>query len=214
MKTFTIVVVLGLSAAGAAMAQGQPGWGGGPGQGWWQGWGWDMGPGYGPGAGPGYGMGQGAGPGYGMGPGWGMGPGGMGPGAGQGWGAGQGMGPGGMGRGMMMGGIDTDQSGDVSAEEAAAQAESMFALMDVNADGALQSDEFGAGRMGMMNPWGMRPDMQERHAARFAAKDADGDGKVTMAEFLAAEKAQYDAADADGDGKVTPWEMRAAMWQQ
>jgi EF hand len=115
----------------------------------------------------------------------------------------------------MMGSIDTDQSGDISAEEAAAHAEAMFAVMDGNADGALAADEFGAGRMGMMTPWGqnMPAAMQERHAARFAVKDADSDGKVTMAEFLAAEKAQYDAADGDGDGKVTPWELRAAMWQ-
>jgi Ca2+-binding EF-hand superfamily protein len=119
------------------------------------------------------------------------------------------MGPG----GGMLAGIDTDQSGDVSAEEASAHAEVMFAAMDANGDGALAQDEMGAGRMGMMRPWGMMPGMEERHAARFAAKDGDGDGKVTMAEFLAAEKAQYDAADADKDGKVTPWEMRAAMWQ-
>jgi Ca2+-binding EF-hand superfamily protein len=65
----------------------------------------------------------------------------------------------------------------------------------------------------MMNPWGTPQAMQERHAARFAAKDSDGNGQVSMAEFLAAEKAQYDAADSDGDGKVTPWELRAAMWQ-
>jgi Ca2+-binding EF-hand superfamily protein len=116
---------------------------------------------------------------------------------------------------MRMGGIDADQSGDISAEEASAHAEAMFALMDANSDGALAADEFGAGRMGMMSPWGqgMAAGMQERHTARFAAKDGDSDGKVTMAEFLAAEKAQYDAADADSDGKVTPWELRAAMWQ-
>lgn len=205
MKAFSLIVVLGMGMASAALAQGQPGWGGGPGQGGWQGWGWDMGQGWGMGPGQGYGMGPGYGPGWGMGPGGGQGWG-MGPGAGQG---------GGMGRGMMMGGVDADQSGDASAEEAAAHAEAMFALMDANADGTLAADEFGAGRMGMMNPWsqGMPTAMLDRHAARFAAKDGDGDGKVTMAEFLAAEKAQYDAADGDGDGKVTPWEMRAAMWQ-
>lgn len=137
----------------------------------------------------------------GWGPGWGMGPS-WGPGWGPGW-------------GMMMGGMDFDQNGDISAEEAASHAEAMFALMDADTDGALVADEFGAGRMGMMSPWapGMAQGMQERHAARFAAKDGDGDGKVTMAEFLAAEKAQYEAADGDGDGKVTPWELRAAMWQ-
>lgn len=188
-KAIGILAMVGFGAASPLLAQGQPGWGMMPG--WGQGWGWDMGPGWGQGMVPGQGMGQG----YGMGQGWGMAPG------------------AGMGRGMMMGGIDANQSGDISAEEAAAHAEAMFALMDTNADGTLEPAEFGAGRMGMMSPWGMMPGMQERHAARFAARDADGDGKVPMAEFLSAEKAQYDAADADKDGKVTPWELRAAMWQ-
>lgn len=209
-KAFAIVATIGLGAASPVLAQGQSGWGMGPGWGMTPGWGfgpgWDMGQGWG--AGPGWGMG----PGSGMSPGWGMGPG---AGTGQGWGMGPGGGMMGPGRGMMMGGIDTDQSGDISAEEAAAHAEGMFAVMDANTDGALAADEFGAGRMGMMSPWvpGMAQGMQERHAARFAAKDGDSDGKVTIAEFLAAEKAQYDAADGDGDGKVTPWELRAAMWQ-
>ena len=205
-KAFSIIVAMALGAAAPALAQGQPGWGMGPG---WSmgsggmGSGWGMGPGW---EGPGWGMGPGMGQGWGMGPGGGMPGRGMGPG---------GMGPGAMGRGMMMGGIDADQSGDISAEEAAAHAEVMFALMDGNADGVLEAGEFGAGRMGMMNPWapGTAQAMQERHAQRFAARDGDGDGKVTMAEFLAAEKAQYDAADKDGDGKVSPWELRAAMWQ-
>lgn len=196
-KVIGVVAMMGLGAASPLMAQGQSGWGMGPG--WGPGQGWESGQGWGQGwgMGPGYG----AGPGYGSRPGWGMGPGG-----GMGGGMGQ-------GRGMMMGSLDANQSGDISAEEAAAHAEAMFALMDANADGALEAGEFGAGRMGMMSPWGMMPGMQERHAARFAAKDGDSDGKVTMVEFLAAEKAQYDAADADGDGKVTPWELRAAMWQ-
>jgi hypothetical protein len=201
-KLIGFVTVIGLGAATPLLAQGQQGWGMGPG--WGQGPGWDMGQGWGQqGWGQGWGMpqGWGMGPGYGTGPSWGTGPGG---------GMGAGMGP---GRGMMMGSLDADQSGDISAEEASAHAEAMFALMDANADGGLEAGEFGAGRMGMMNPWGMMPGMEERHAARFAAKDGDGDGKVTMAEFLAAEKAQYDAADADSDGKVTPWELRAAMWQ-
>ena len=185
LKLISVVSAIGLAATTPLLAQGPQGWG--------------MGPGWGEGWGEGWGM---MAPGWGMGPGSGMMPGGM--------GHGMGMGP---GRGMMMGSLDADQSGDISAEEAASHAEAMFALMDANADGGLEAGEFGAGRMGMMSPWGMMPGMAERHAARFAARDADGDGEVTMAEFLAAEKAQYDAADADSDGKVTPWELRAAMWQ-
>lgn len=194
-KVFVIVATIGIGAASPLLAQGHSDWGWGQGMGP----GWDMGPGWG------MGHGWGMGPGSGMSPGWGMGPGG-------GMMMGRGMGS---GRGMMMGGIDADQSGDISSEEAAAHAEAMFAMMDANTDGALAADEFGAGRMGMMSPWapGMAQGMQERHTARFAARDADGDGKIMIAEFLAAEKAQYEAADGDGDGKVTPWELRSAMWQ-
>jgi hypothetical protein len=47
---------------------------------------------------------------------------------------------------------------------------------------------------------------------RFATKDADSNGTLAMAEFLAVEKAQYEAAATDGDGKVSPSELRTAMW--
>jgi hypothetical protein len=42
--------------------------------------------------------------------------------------------------------------------------------------------------------------------------DADKDGAVSKAEFIAASKAHFDAADTDQDGKVTPWEIRASNW--
>ena len=44
---------------------------------------------------------------------------------------------------------------------------------------------------------------------RFKEMDADGDGDVTLAEFMAEAQASYEAADADKDGKVTVWEFRA-----
>ncbi len=197
MKKLILVSAIGIAVASTALAQGQPGWWDG-----WSSWGM-MPPGYG--GGPNW-NGQGwNGQGW-NGPVWG------GPGRGQGmmqpgWGMG--------GGGVMMGAIDTDQDGSISAEEAAAHAELMFVGMDADQDGALVAEEFGGGRMGMMralNP-AMPEAMQQRHAAQFATKDGDSDGKITMAEFLAAEKAQYDAADGDGDGKVTPWELRSQMWQ-
>ena len=70
--------------------------------------------------------------------------------------------------------------------------------------------DIGLDKAAFLHVADLLPNITARHAQ---PKSGDGDGKVTMAEFLAAEKAQYDAADADKDGKVTPWEMRAAMWQ-
>jgi hypothetical protein len=184
MKRLLMMSALATALSSSAFGQGQPGGG------WWGDWNyWGMG--------PGYGMWQGA---PGMMP--------PGPGMGGGW---QGMG----GGGGMMAAMDANQDGTISAEEAAAHAEFMFEAMDGDQDGVLVAGEFGSGRMDMMRTMqpAMSARMQERRAARFAAKDGDGDGQVTMAEFLAAEKAQYEAADTDGDGKVTPWELRGQMWQ-
>jgi Ca2+-binding EF-hand superfamily protein len=55
--------------------------------------------------------------------------------------------------------------------------------------------------------------MQERKKARFVEMDADKNGKVSQAEFIAVGKARFQAADTDKDGKVTPWEFRAQRWQ-
>ncbi|MDM7932831.1 hypothetical protein [Tabrizicola sp.] len=206
MRKLLMISLITTAMGSTAFAQGQPGggwwdgWGNGPGNGWWSGGPGMMAPGYG--GGPGWGGGPGTGPGWGF-PGWGQG---MMP-------PGMGMGMGSMGMGMPA--MDADQDGVISAEEAAAHAEVMFVAMDADQDGVLVAEEIGGGRMDMMrrmNP-ARSAAMQERHAARFAAMDADGDGKVTMIEFLAAEKAQYDAADTDGDGKVTPWELRGQMWK-
>lgn len=41
--------------------------------------------------------------------------------------------------------------------------------------------------------------------------DADGDGRVSQAEFLASASERFSRGDADGDGTVSPDEMRAAM---
>jgi EF hand len=194
MRGLLMMSAIVTTMSSTAFAQGQPRGG------WWEGWG----------LGPGYGMwpdGQRMMPrGYGDGPGW----------AGPGWGSGmmsQGMGMG--GANMMMTPIDADQDGAISAEEAAAHAEFMFEAMDADQDDVLVAGELGGGRrdmMRMMHPE-MSAAMEERHAAQFSAKDGDGDGKITMAEFLAAEKIQYQAADSDGDGRVTPWELRGQMWQ-
>ncbi len=41
--------------------------------------------------------------------------------------------------------------------------------------------------------------------------DANGDGRVSQAEFLAASAERFSRGDANGDGTVTPEEVRAAM---
>jgi hypothetical protein len=134
------------------------------------------------------------------------------------WGWGRGDGPGlMMGRGMSgrMAAIDTNDDGVISDDEAAAQVESVFLAMDSDDDGELTEEEYMAVRMGS----GLRRDkerqkmMQERKKARFAEMDADKNGMVSKAEFIASGKARFEAADTDNDGKVTPWEFRAQRWR-
>ena len=149
---------------------------------------------------------------------------GMGMGQGEGQGMGQEMGDGmdrgmgmGQGGGMMLkrfGAIDENNDGIISADEAAAQVEAVFAAMDADDDGELTMDEYMAVRMGPgegKNPDRMKA-MQERKKARFAEMDADKSGKLSKAEFIEGGKARFAAADTDKDGKVTPWEFRAQHW--
>ena len=52
---------------------------------------------------------------------------------------------------------------------------------------------------------------QQQPAPRHARGDADGDGRVSRAEFVEARIARLTAADANRDGTVTAEERRAAM---
>lgn len=188
----------------------------GPGQGmgWQQGWGSGM---MGPGMGPGWQQGQGPGmmaPGMmdqGM-----MGPGTISPGAGGGpmmgpsQGMGQGMGPGpqlGMARSPYAMPVDQNRDGMVTAEEAALWHEMIFAALDIDENDALSLEEFAAGHMGSGARAGGR---QERREARFRELDRNGDGQVTLEEFLDTAATRFQAADRDGDGQVSVWEFRSS----
>lgn len=129
---------------------------------------------------------------------------------GGGFGPGYGM-MGGYGRGAL---VDTNNDGVISAEEAAASADGVFAAMDADDDGSLTFDEYMAVRFGPQYGYNAQREaaMQAAKSARFAAMDADKDGKVTQQEFIAAAKGHFDAADADKDGKVSPWEFRGRNW--
>jgi EF-hand domain pair/EF hand len=197
MKMRTLLISAAMTLAVPALAQTGPGYGpqwGGYSGGWMPGQGWFNGPMMGGGQ-QGYGMGA--------------------------WG------PDGSGYGMMQGGrnpnapgrgrfasIDVNEDGVVSAEEAASQADMVFTTMDGDDDGSITLDEFMAVRMGPQS--GMNPErediMQQKKSARFEPMDADKDGAVSKAEFIAASKAHFDASDTDQDGKVTPWEIRSSNW--
>jgi hypothetical protein len=136
-----------------------------------------------------------------------------------GWQRGQG-GPMMGGPGMMMGGprfgvIDSNGDGVIGADEAAAQREAVFAAMDGDDDGELTGEEFLSVSMGPGFGWNesRKEAMQSRKKERFTEMDADKNGKVSQAEFMAEQQKRFVAADTDKDGKVTPWEFRSQRWQ-
>jgi len=121
-----------------------------------------------------------------------------------------GYGPYGGGMGMMARPVDTDGDGIVTAAEASTHASAGFAQFDADADGQISEDEYMDGAPSAM-PMGRRnvERLYVNRTERFKAMDADGNGDVTLAEFMAKAQASYEAADADKDGKVTVWEFRA-----
>jgi len=71
-----------------------------------------------------------------------------------------------------------------------------FAARDANHDGFLTPDELG-----------------ENGAMMIERLDADHDGKISLAEAIAASLARFDAADTNHDGTLSPEERAAAMAQ-
>ena len=98
---------------------------------------------------------------------------------------------------------DSNGDGDVSRAEFLAARAVRFDTLDVNRDGTLSGDEFAAAAQGLRGRI-MAPIM-------FRQFDADGDGKFTREEFSKAPTPGFDMADANGDGKVSLAEVRAAM---
>lgn len=99
-------------------------------------------------------------------------------------------GPQGGGRGMMR--ADTNGDGAISRDEAKAQSDQRFAMMDANKDGVLSGDEMtGSG------------------ARMLIRADKDGDGKVTKAEYDAVSAQRFARMDTNGDGTISADEVRA-----
>lgn len=113
-----------------------------------------------------------------------------------------------------MGRADSNDDGRISADEAAAAAESVFIAMDADDDGRITPEEYMALRMGFGRGWNAerQATMQAQKEARFAEMDADQDGAVSREEFMNAARDHHAAADTDGDGAVTPWEHRMQKW--
>lgn len=106
--------------------------------------------------------------------------------------------------------VDADQDGTVSAEEAAAHAETIFVALDTDRDGSLSEQEFV--RMGAVPFPGFTELENSERSSRFATLDGNADGRVSKAEFLDVGRAHYEAARDTLTGEVTPWSYRRSDW--
>lgn len=99
-----------------------------------------------------------------------------------------------------------DPWGDATVSRAGeeAKADERFDAMDTNHDGSLSADEMAAGAQSQRGPGG----------GGMRRADADGDGKVSKAEYLAAQLRRFDMQDADKDGQLTKVERDAARAQR
>jgi Ca2+-binding EF-hand superfamily protein len=99
--------------------------------------------------------------------------------------------------------LDKDADGRISREEAnaAPRLAQRFDQLDADHDGFITKDEFRAARKAM-------------RSAHWKRIDADGDGKVSLAEAQANAPRlakHFEQLDANHDGFVTPDEMKAAF---
>lgn len=117
--------------------------------------------------------------------------------------------------------MDPNGDGKVTQEERQAmrqqRMDARFAAIDADKNGQISKTEFAAKRQGRSEEGGRH--MGRRHGGhggmgmmgmRGRGADADKDGTLTRAEFLARPLAMFDRADANKDGKVTADEMKAA----
>ncbi|MDN6855878.1 EF-hand domain-containing protein [Pseudomonas sp. CAN2814] len=93
--------------------------------------------------------------------------------------------------------LDRDGSGYIEAEDLSAMRVRMFHRLDSDQDGLLTREE--------VTPRDPRVQMSPN---AIAWPDRDGDGKVSLAEFMTQEPALIVRADRDGDHRVSAEEFR------
>jgi len=111
--------------------------------------------------------------------------------------------------------LDRAGNGYITRDEVAAAAQQRFARLDRNGDGKLTPDELTLGRGRHARQDATADDAHAARRAQFAQKvfdklDQNHDGVVTQDEFVAAAAARFQQLDAQGTGRVTVNEIVAA----
>ena len=118
--------------------------------------------------------------------------------------------------------LDSDGNGSVTRAEFDAKRADRFASLDGDRDGFVTKAEMTARHEAMKakraeKRGGDRPKHAQHHAGRagmhgdhFARRDADNDGRLSLAEFQAGGAKRFERLDADKNGSVTRAEMDQA----
>lgn len=120
--------------------------------------------------------------------------------------------------------LDTDGNGSVTRAEFDAKAADRFARLDGNRDGFVTKVEMAAHHEAMKAKRAERAekrggdhaahakhgDRAGKHGDHFARRDADNDGRLSLAEFQAGGTKRFERLDADKNGTVTRAEMDQA----
>jgi len=101
--------------------------------------------------------------------------------------------------------LDTNHDGVVTLDEYVAAARARFAALDPQNTGKVTAAEIAA------SP---RAEAHAQHAAAHLVKamDTNGDGVVTLDEYLAAAKKRFSRLDKNGDGFIDADELPAHHW--
>jgi hypothetical protein len=117
---------------------------------------------------------------------------------------------------MMLQAADANGDNSITRAEVEALQAEMFEWMDRNGDGYLSSEDRSPMHQrlaAIRDAEGSerRERRRDRHGARHEERDADGDGRISRAEFLNGEHRGFDRLDANNDDVVTPDELDAAV---
>ena len=112
-------------------------------------------------------------------------------------------------RGLMR--YDTNKDGAVDRAEWKAGQEARFKQLDTNGDGKLTQDELFARTPAIGNSVLPTDRQAQRQSTYFQLLDADKDGVVTLAEFMAQADRNFARCDINKDGRIDTAECRQAL---